>query len=189
MEARMRIALLPLVLLTACHFDLVTIEVESQESCVSDLHLKFPGGNAARVTATLTDSDPAQPSPLQWDLAEGWELTEVTLTGVGLQPRAGVTDLHFVDGLQVDVGGLLDYVELPEVTLIDVDQLPPDNSTGTTHLDPTKSHNLVQYLEADRMMFTLEVDGELPAQAWELDADVCFSLTAETSVAVDDVGE
>jgi hypothetical protein len=185
----MRIALIPFALLTACQFDLVTIEVESQESCVSDLHMRFPGGNAGRVTATLTDSNPEQPSPLQWDLADGWELTEVTLTGVGLQPQAGVADLHFVDGLLVEVGGLENYIELPAVTLIDVEELPAGNSTGTTHLDPTKSHNLVQYLEADRMMFTLEVDGELPAGPWELLADVCFSLTAQTSVAVDDVDQ
>ena len=185
----MRISLLTLtlVLASACNYNVLVVEVESREVCVSDISAEFPGGASGTATATLKTEEGGempQQDVLGLDLPEGFELTEVTLLGIGLEAREGIADFGFVHTLNASLASRDPNVPLPDVELIRFDtedrNYSAETSTGGTKYLPSRtSVNLLDYLEADELELALDVDGDMPDDKWAIGLDVCFTFVAE----------
>lgn len=177
-------------LLTGCQFDLLTVQVESREVCMSELSAEFPAGADGTVTATLTkaggQTSQDVPDEASLDLPEGFEVIEVRLIGIGLLPADGIDDFGFVDAITLDMATTDPADGLPEVRLVEF----MNDSTGTNRDYKNEPHdslflegntdiNLAEYFDAIGLEFTLQVDGAMPEEVWSIDVDTCFSFIAE----------
>ncbi len=185
MKPRLLIPCVFAVLLGACNFNVLVVEVESSEVCVTGLSAEIPADAEGSVSVTLS-RDEAQPDAegpaFEIDVPDGWEVTEVTLLGVGIRAKDGIDNLHFLRSLHLEMSGSHPEMELPTLKLIDIeiDELPYNTSDRTTtFLEATAPFNLVDYLDADELEFGLSMTGDMPTTDWEIGMEVCFTFTAE----------
>lgn len=186
MTSRPLIATLPLLLVAACDFNVLVVEVESDEVCVIGLTADIPANVEGSVTVTLTREDRPEDQEgegaFDIDVPEGWEVTELTLRGVAVRPEEGVSDLQFIDTVYLDMTAVDPDLDLPTVTLLDVDltdHLYNSSAGGSKFLESPNPINLVDYLSADELQFGLDLTGDMPAQEWVFGMDVCFTFVAE----------
>ena len=179
-------------LLAGCQFDLLVVQVESREACMSELTAEFPAGATGIVTATLTraggQAEQEVPDETDLELPEGFEIMEVRLLGIGLLPADGITDFGFVDTVALDMATTDPLDGLPEVRLVDFTNSSDTNYSNGTYknapldslfLDGNTGVNLADYFDATGLQFTLEVAGDMPETGWSIDVDSCFSFLAE----------
>jgi len=174
-----------LALLGACNFNVLVVEVESKEVCVTGLTADIPGDAGGTVTATLTKDGAEQEGEgaFNIDVPEGWEVTEVTLLGVAIEAKQGIDNLHFVDSVHLDMTATHPEIELPPVKLVDIEfeNFPYNTSSDRTtlFLEAAGTFNLVDYLEADELEFGLGMTGDMPPNDWSIGMDICFTFVAE----------
>jgi hypothetical protein len=187
MRYRSLTALALIGLLGACNYDVLVVEVESREICISEITADFPGGADGTATATLKREDAGEnpeQNQLGVDLPEGFELTEVTLLGIGLEARDGIADFSFVRSISLSMASRDPAVPLPPVELISFESAYQNSTTtasyGDTKYLPSQSRvNLLDYLEADTLELELDVEGDMPDERWSIAMDVCFTFVAE----------
>lgn len=179
---------LPAVLLAslgACNFNVLVVEVESEEVCVTGLTAELPADANGNVTVTLSRDGAQQEESggaFDIDIPEGWKVTEITLLGVGLAAKSGIDNLHFIDTLHLDMTSIDPELDLPTVNLLDVDMtdLPYNTNSGnTTFVHAASSFNLVEYMAAEELEFGLSMTGEMPSNDWSIGMDICFTFVAE----------
>lgn len=185
MRTRIVLPILLVATLGACNFNVLVVEVESEEVCVTGLTADIPADAEGTVTVTLSkDGAQDQDSGGAFDIEvpEGWEVTEVTLLGVGIEAKHGIDNLHFVNTVHLDMTGTHPELDLPTIDLLDVDisNLPYNTtSRSSTFLEAAGTFNLVEYLQAEELEFGLSMTGDMPSDDWGIGLDVCFTFVAE----------
>jgi hypothetical protein len=151
--------------LGGCGAELELGETTLETVCVRADRLPFDG--AGRASATIAVDELAQRT-----LADN---ASARLSSLSLRP-APDAELPAIDGVRLELrgnGGLAD------VLLVDEDVA----AAPTVRVDAAGDQNLVPYLDAPPLVFTLAVTGGLPVGGFFAGLDVCFELD---HVVVDD---
>jgi hypothetical protein len=161
--------LLFVMVAAACDQPLFSVEAEVKEVCLSGVRLEFPAAPAATLDQLELDRV-ADGAPLT--LPEGSRAT-ARLTGVGVALTEGPEDFAFLDTLRLEMTGADPDGDLPSVALIDVAEV---EHLPVLFFESDGQTDLIEYLGQETLAFEVGLRGELPAEPWTVELDLCFRL-------------
>lgn len=162
------IAIALLSLLGACDLPLFAVEAEASEVCLSGVRIEVPAVPAAGTELELDRI--ADGAPLT--LPEGSRAT-ARLRGVGVALTEGPDDFAFLDTLALELTGADPHTPLPAVSLVDTTELA---ALPVLYFEADGDTDLIEYLRQETLGFQVAVRGELPADPWAVEVDLCFQL-------------
>lgn len=163
------IAAAVLILLGACDLPLFAVEAEASEVCLSGVRIEVPAVPAADGSELELDRI-ADGAPLT--LPEGSRAT-ARLLGVGVALTEGPDDFAFLDTLALELTGADPHTPLPAVSLVDTTELA---ALPVLYFEADGDTDLIEYLRQETLAFQVAVRGELPAEPWAVEVDLCFQL-------------
>ena len=163
------LGLLALVtLVPAC--PLLDVEVEAPEVCLTYPNLMVTGvGGATSLDQSFTLDD----------LDSIHQLTELdaSVHFVRAQVRArGVADLGFVETTKLTVASDDPDSTLPTLTVYDCEGCESD--AAVLDVPARDQGDALAYVKGDSVVIGVAFTGEMPANDWAMDVDVCFSASA-----------
>ena len=164
-----------LVFLPAC--PLLEVQTDVPEVC-----LTYPGIQVAPAM----DGAPALHESFSFDDLEAihdLQNLDANLAFVSARAHAtaGITDFDFVHAAHVVVTSGDPAATLPPLTLYDCngDCIPGD---GTLEMPAAVQEDAIDYVKSDSIVIDLDLTGQLPAQAWAMDVDVCMHAKVDLKV-------
>lgn len=149
-------------LLGGCPLD---VELETGEVCLSRRDVPVEGVAATQVMGSFEAGGLDQ-------IHELLELdAELALVRARLQPTSGPADLTFLDHATITLASGDPDAALPTLVAYTCDDCAGDVAL---ELPASVQHDIADYLRADQVVIGVELAGELPAEAWTMDVDVCL---------------
>lgn len=161
-----------LALISGCDHDLLIIEAEAREVCLSGVRIEVPASPTSTMTEVAIDKV-AEAAPLV--LPEGSRAV-ARLLGVGVVLTDGPDDFAFVETLRLEMAGADPDGPLPSIPLVDAANLAEQ---PVLFFEADGDTDLIEYLRQDVLAFGVNLRGELPAEDWALELDLCFHLELE----------
>jgi hypothetical protein len=164
-----------LVFLPAC--PLLEVQGDAPEVCLTYSGIQVAPGTANKPT--LNESFSFDDLKAIHDLQN----LDASLAFVSARARAtsGITDFSFVQGAHITVASGDPMSTLPPLTLYDCngDCIP---SGDTLEMPAAVQENAIDYVKSDSILIDLDLTGQLPAQAWNMDVDVCMHAKVDLKV-------
>jgi len=164
-----------LVFLPAC--PLLEVQTDVPEVC-----LTYPGIQVAGAT----QDTPAIDESFSFDdlkAIHDLQNLDADLAFVSARARAtsGISDFGFVQAAHIVVSSGDPMSMLPPLTLYDCngDCIPDD---ATLEMPAAVQQNAIDYVKSNSILIDLDLTGQLPAQAWTMDVDVCMHAKVDVKV-------
>ena len=162
-----QLVVLPVFALAGC--PLLDVEVEVGETCLHHQDVHVDGLAAGTSTHQSFVFDDLSPIHDLMDLD-----ANLRLVRADLHATSGIADFGFVEGAHLAVASGDPDSTLPTLTVLDCtgDCL----ADGTTLVVPAAVQtDVVDYVRGDSVVVDVQLDGQVPADDWTMDVDVCMS--------------
>jgi hypothetical protein len=160
----MRLLTPALLLLTGC--PLLEIEASIEEVCVTYRDIQIEGVAGDRVQHSFTADDLGQ---LQTFVEQD---AEMSFTRVAIRAHGGA--FAAVTSARVAVASGDPASTLPTLSIVECDgDCLPDGNTLAIPADT--QHSAVEYVATGSLVIDMDLRGQLPAETWTADVDVCMT--------------
>jgi hypothetical protein len=152
---------------------LLDVQVETQEVCLTYTGLEVPGVDAGgSVHEEFVFDDLGSLDGL--DQLDG----SARFVRVDLHATSGVADFGFLGSARVTVASGDPDSSLPEVTAVDCSGDGCARDGADLSIFAASDVDAVPYLRSGSVAITIDASGQLPAESWTVDVDVCMAGSA-----------
>ncbi len=163
-----------LALLPGC--PLLEVEVEVPSACMTYANVEVAGAaddQATAVSESLVIDDLSAFAPLTGPDSD------VRFIRAAVRAIRGVDDVGFVAGATLVLASGDPESELPALVYACDGDCP--SSSTELEIPVTPGDSALAYLRSQSLLLELELRGQMPADAWALDVEVCLSATTSYS--------
>jgi hypothetical protein len=160
-----------LALGAGCDQSLFSAKIEAPEVCLGGLAVPFPPDSF-----DVASEDTISADELGMPDDENLDLT-VNVRSLALTPMAGVSDLGFIDVLNVHAAPADPASQLPWVALIAMDGTSM-MADGSMYGEPPSPVDISDHLRSGDILFRIDAAGERPDFMWMAEMELCVDAVA-----------
>lgn len=168
-------ALAALVPLTGC--ELFAIETEIPELCVGFNNRLMPGARGGNEFERTVLADPLKTFGAYVALD-----AEITLARATLRAKSGVSSLAFIDSLSVKLKPTSVVPGVSTLSLVSCEDYECASDTMESTVANTPPTGIMDVIESGQVELEVRMTGDLPAEDWVVDIEVCVSGKARAAL-------
>ena len=171
------IAIAALVPLTGC--ELFSVETEIPELCIGFNDRLIPGVAGSMDFERSIVADPLQTLGAYIELD-----AEITSARASLHAKSGVSDLSFIDSIEVTLMGAEPGNQIAPLSLVSCTDFECASDTMDTTLVQTPPSGVMDAIKAGKVELQVRMAGDMPQQDWVVDIELCVSGKARAALSL-----